>query len=164
MAAATRPGLGVNMVPGWAAPSVRVPTDCMAEVGGVAVLRTWFTQDDANAPGWYRASTDPVIGPALRLLQHNPAHRWTVAGLAAEVGTSRAVLARRFTELVGEPPMTFLTRHRLDLAADLLVEPGTTLGAVAAQVGYSSPYALSAAFKRVRGHTPRQHRQRAAAG
>ncbi len=92
------------------------------------------------------------------MLHINPAHRWTVAELAEEAGMSRATLARRFTEVVGEPPMTFLTNWRLTLAADLLCEPGNTIGSVAHQVGYASPYALSTAFKRVRGISPREHR------
>jgi AraC-like DNA-binding protein len=71
---------------------------------------------------------------------------------------SRAALARRFTELVGEPPMAFLTGWRLTLAADLLREPGATVGSVARKVGYASPFALSTAFKRVRGISPQQHR------
>ncbi|MBA2281189.1 MAG: helix-turn-helix transcriptional regulator, partial [Acidimicrobiia bacterium] len=87
---------------------------------------------------------------------------WTVATLAARVGCSRATLGRRFTELVGEPPMAFLTERRLALAADLLLEPGTTLAAVAQRVGYATPFALSAAFKRVRGHSPRDHQRRTA--
>ena len=124
----------------------------------IAVLRTWFARHEAQAPGWYRAHGDPVVGPALRLLHHNPAHPWTVATLARETGVSRAALARRFTELVGEPPMSFLTGWRLTLAADLLREPGATVGSVARKVGYASPFALSTAFKRVRGISPRQHR------
>jgi AraC-like DNA-binding protein len=124
----------------------------------IAVLRAWFARPESEAPGWYRAQSDPVVGRALRMLQHNPAHPWTVASLANETGMSRAAFARRFTELVGEPPMAFLTSWRLSLAADLLREPGTTIGAVAQQVGYGSPFALSAAFKRVRGVSPQQHR------
>jgi AraC-like DNA-binding protein len=123
----------------------------------IAVLRAWFARPDAEAPAWYRANGDPVVGRALRMLHNNPAHPWTVATLAAEVGVSRAALARRFTELVGEPPMTFLTGWRLALAADLLREPDATVGAVARQVGYGSPFALSTAFKRVRGISPQQH-------
>jgi AraC-like DNA-binding protein len=99
-----------------------------------------------------------VIGRALRLMQHNPAHPWTVAALAGQIGVSRAALARRFTELVGEPPMSYLTGWRLAIAADLLREPEATIDAVARQVGYSSGFALSAAFKRVRGVSPREHR------
>jgi AraC-like DNA-binding protein len=124
----------------------------------IAVLRTWFARQGEGAPAWYRAYADPVVGRALRLLQSHPARPWTVARLAAETGVSRAALARRFTELVGEPPMSFLTSWRLDLAADLLREPDATVGAVARQVGYGSAFALSAAFKRVRGVSPRAHR------
>jgi AraC-like DNA-binding protein len=128
----------------------------------IAVLRAWFARPDADAPGWYRAYSDPVVGKALRLIHDDPARPWTVAELAAEAGVSRAALARRFTELVGEPPMTFLTDWRLSLAADLLLEPDATIGSVAHQVGYSTPYALSTAFKRVRGISPRQYRLAAA--
>ena len=128
----------------------------------IAALRAWFARPEAGAPGWYRAYGDPIVGQALRLLHHNPARQWSVAELARATGVSRAALARRFNELVGEPPMTFLTGWRLAIAADLLREPGTTLGAVAEQVGYGSPFALSTAFKRVRGVSPQEHRAAAA--
>jgi AraC-like DNA-binding protein len=128
----------------------------------IAVLRAWFARPDAGAPAWYRAHADPVVGPALKLIHHSPARPWTVAELADAIGVSRATLARRFHELVGEPPMAFLTGWRIALAADLLREPGATVGSVAAQVGYGSPFALSAAFKRVRGVSPQQHRSRSA--
>jgi AraC-like DNA-binding protein len=126
----------------------------------IAVLRSWFATHEA--PAWYRAMSDPVVGKAMRMLHNNPAHPWTVATLATEVGVSRASLARRFTELVGEPPMAFLTDWRLALAADLLREPDATIGSVARKVGYGSPFALSAAFKRVRGVSPQEHRAGAA--
>jgi AraC-like DNA-binding protein len=124
----------------------------------IAALRAWFDRPDGGAPGWYRAYGDPVVGQALRLLHHEPARPWTVAALARETGVSRAALARRFHELVGEPPMSFLTGWRIALAADLLREPGSTIGSVAHQVGYGSPYALSTAFKRIRGVSPKQYR------
>ena len=124
----------------------------------IATLRAWFAGPEAEAPSWYRAHSDPVVGRALRMLHHHPAHPWTVAGLAKETGVSRAALARRFTELVGEPPMSYLTEWRLALAADLLREPDATVGSVARQVGYGSPFALSTAFKRHRGVRPRVHR------
>jgi AraC-like DNA-binding protein len=124
----------------------------------IAVLRAWFARPDAEAPGWYRAHADPVVGRALRMLHHNPAHPWTVARLADEAGVSRATLARRFQELVGEPPMSFLTGWRIALASDLLREPGTTVGSVAQQVGYGTPFAFSTAFKRIRGISPQQYR------
>jgi AraC-like DNA-binding protein len=129
----------------------------------IAALRAWFARADAGAPGWYRAQGDPVVGSALKLMHNNPAQPWTVASLASAVGVSRAALARRFTALVGEPPMAFLTSWRLSLAADLLREPGATVGSVAPQVGYSSAFALSAAFKRVRGMSPAEHRRSGAA-
>jgi AraC-like DNA-binding protein len=124
----------------------------------IAVLRAWFARPDAAPPAWYLAQGDPVVGRALRMLQNTPAHPWTVASLAREVGVSRATLARRFTDLVGEPPMAFLTGWRLTLAADLLREPNSTVGSVARDVGYGSPFALSAAFKRERGISPNEHR------
>ena len=129
----------------------------------IAVLRAWFARPEAEAPGWYRAHADPVVGPALRLLHNAPEHPWTLAELAAACGASRAALARRFGELVGEPPMAFLTGWRIALAADLLLEPGATVGSVAPQVGYGSPYALSTAFKRVRGISPAEFRATAKA-
>lgn len=129
----------------------------------IAALRAWFARPDAGAPEWYRASSDPVVGHALRLMHHNPAHPWTVATLARATGASRAALARRFTKLVGEPPLSFLTGWRIALAADLLLEPDATVGSVADQVGYGSPFALSTAFKRVRGISPQQHRAAARA-
>jgi AraC-like DNA-binding protein len=121
----------------------------------ISVLRAWFGRPDADVPAWYRANGDPVVGKALRMLHNNPARPWTVAELAARAGVSRAALARRFTDIVGEPPMAYLTGWRLALAADLLRDPAATIGSVARQVGYGSPFALSAAFKRVRGASPR---------
>ena len=126
----------------------------------IAILRAWFDRPEAEPPAWYRAQSDPIVGRALRVMQTNPAHQWTVENLAHEAGVSRAALARRFNELLGEPPMTYLTEWRLSLAADLLREPDATVGSVAQAVGYSSPFALSNAFKRVRGVSPQEHRER----
>jgi len=137
--------------------------DRMLDLVVISFLRTWFARPDAEPPVWYAAQGDPVVGRALRLIQNNPAEPWTIATIASETGVSRAVLARRFNELVGEPPMSFLTGWRLDLAADLLRRDDMTIGAIAQRVGYSSPYALSTAFKRERGISPSQHRDLAAA-
>jgi AraC-like DNA-binding protein len=126
----------------------------------VSALRTWFDAERTRAPRWWTADTDPVIGPALRMVYDDPARAWTVAGLAHEVGISRAGFARRFTETVGEAPMTFITNLRLALAADLLRDDDTTIAAVAREVGYASPFALSTAFKRSFGVSPHQHRRR----
>ena len=140
------------------APGQEAVLDRLLDLLLIAVLRVWFDRPEADAPTWYRAHGDPVVGRALQLLHNNPAHPWTVERLAAECGVSRATLARRFTILVGEGPMTFLTGWRLALAADLLRESDATVTAVARQVGYSTGFALSAAFKRVLGVSPTQLR------
>ncbi|MEU8380539.1 AraC family transcriptional regulator [Streptosporangium sp. NPDC048865] len=150
------PLLGVEIVKDE--PGQEAVLDRLLDLLLIAVLRAWFSRPEAGAPAWYRAHSDPVVGKALRMLHSDPAHPWTVAALAAGAGVSRAALARRFTELVGEPPMTFLTGWRLAMAADLLRESDATVGAVATQVGYGSAFALSAAFKRERGVSPQEHR------
>src|SRR5690606_14134584 len=127
----------------------------------ISCLRTWLSRDDA--PGWYRADADPVVGAALRLIHHDPARAWTVDALAREVGLSRAAFSRLFTALVDESPMAYLTGWRLDLAADLLLQPDATLASVVRAVGYATPFALSAAFKRGRGGSRAAHRARAGA-
>ncbi|MBJ8340226.1 AraC family transcriptional regulator [Antrihabitans sp. YC3-6] len=137
-------------------PAQGVVLDRLLDLLLIAALRAWFAREDA--PAWYHAYADPLIGKALRLMQNNPAHGWTVANLAAEVGASRAALAKRFTELVGESPMAFLTEWRLALAADILRESDATIETVARQVGYGSAFALSTAFKREHGVSPREHR------
>lgn len=131
--------------------------DRLLDVLLIALLRNWFDREE-NAPPWWQAEQDPVVGQALRLIYNNPAHPWTVANLASAVGSSRAAFARRFTDLVGEPPIAFLTGWRLALAADLLRSSGATIAAVAKNVGYSTPFALSSAFKRAYGVSPNAHR------
>jgi AraC-like DNA-binding protein len=139
-------------------PGQGVVLDRLLDLLLVTALRHWFSRREAEAPSWFRAYRDPIVGKAIGMLHHHPAEPWTIASLAAEIGVSRAALARRFTDVIGEPPMTFLTSWRLALAADLLRQPNSTIGAVAREVGYSSPYALSAAFKRVHGISPKDHR------
>ncbi|MFI8165108.1 AraC family transcriptional regulator [Streptomyces sp. NPDC085931] len=141
-------------------PGQEVVLDRLLDLLVITALRAWFARPEAAAPAWYRALADPVVGGVLRLLQDDPAHPWTVAGLAAKAGVSRAALARRFTTLVGEPPMTYLTGWRLALAADRLRESDDTLDAVARRVGYGSAFALSTAFKRVYGVSPAEYRGR----
>ncbi|WP_319429510.1 AraC family transcriptional regulator [Mycobacterium sp. RTGN5] len=126
-------------------------------------LRTWFDQPGA-APPWWTAESDALIGPTLRLMYNHPAHPWTVANLAAAAGISRAAFARRFTALVGEPPIAFLTAWRLALAADQLESSEATIAAVARKVGYSTPFALSTAFKRANGVSPAAYRARRTSG
>jgi AraC-like DNA-binding protein len=140
------------------APGQDAVLDRMLDLILIAVLRWWFTERPEGA-GWFQAYGDPVVGRALRLMQDDPAAPWTVARLGTETGLSRAAFARRFADLVGEPPMSFLTSWRLSLAADLLAEPGATVGAVARKVGYATPFAFSTAFKRFHAVSPQQHRE-----
>lgn len=137
-------------------PGQQVLLDRLLDLALIATLRAWFAQ--AEAPGWYRAHGDPLVGPALRLVHEDPARPWTVASLAAAVGASRAAFARRFSDLVGQPPMAYVTEWRLDLAAEALRGIDATVASVARQVGYANAFAFTVAFKRVRGTTPREHR------
>jgi AraC-like DNA-binding protein len=141
-------------------PGQQAVLDRLLDLLLVTTLRSWFAHSHAQAPTGYRALSDPVIGLALRHIHNDPAHPWTVATLASRVGVSRATLASRFADLVGQPPMAYLTDWRLDLAADLLHEPEVTIESAARQVGYSSASALSTAFKRERGTSPRELRAR----
>lgn len=140
-------------------PGQQVVLDRLADLALVASVRAWFGLPGNAAPAWYGAELDPIVGPALRLLHHGPQQPWTVGSLAAAVHSSRAALARRFTELTGQSPMAYLQGWRLALAADLLRAPQATVSAVAGEVGYSSPFTFSAAFKRVYGVSPSAYRQ-----
>ncbi|WP_256104249.1 AraC family transcriptional regulator [Streptomyces sp. ODS05-4] len=139
-------------------PGQELVLDRVLDLLFVSVLRAWLADPEAGAPAWYRAQSDPTVGPALKLLHENPARAWTVDSLARKIGISRAGLARRFTAVVGEPPMAYLASWRLTLAADLMRDPETTVAAAAHAVGYSSAFALSSAFRRVRGMSPSEYR------
>jgi transcriptional regulator GlxA family with amidase domain len=141
------------------APGQEVVLDRLLDLVLITALRTWLARPEARPPRWYTAQDDPIVGTALTCIHARPDQPWTVASLAFEARCSRAAMARRFTELVGVPPMTYLTEWRLSCAADLLTRSDATLESIARAVGYSSPFALSAAFKRVRGITPREHRR-----
>ncbi|MFB7462762.1 AraC family transcriptional regulator [Streptomyces sp. NPDC056224] len=127
----------------------------------VYMVRSWMAEGRTGA--WPAVLGDPVTAAALRALHSDPAAPWTNQSLAAEAGVSRPTLARRFTALVGRPPMAYLTWWRLNLAATLLRDTGDPLSAVARKVGYGTPYALSHAFSREFGITPGRYRARAAA-
>ncbi|MEO3784424.1 AraC family transcriptional regulator [Actinocorallia sp. B10E7] len=125
----------------------------------VCTLRDWFDRPDTVSPPWYRALADDVVGPALRALHEEPERRWTLAALAREAGVSRTRLATRFTEVMGEPPLAYLTGWRMALAADLLAESTTTVAAVARRVGYADAFGFSTAFKRLHGTNPSDYRR-----
>lgn len=153
------PLLGEEMVkdePGQAA-----VLDRLLDLLLTAVLKAWFGKRDTTSPEWWRYQGDRIVERALRLMHDRPHSPWTLDSLASEAGASRASLSRRFQELVGEPPMTFLKNWRMALAADLLCRPNETVSTVAEKVGYATPFAFSAAFKRVRGLSPQEHRKSA---
>jgi AraC-like DNA-binding protein len=126
----------------------------------VYMVRSWMA--DATCGTWPGALGDPVTAAALRAVHSDPAAPWTTDRLAAAAGVSRPTLSRRFTTLVGRPPMAYLTWWRLILAAGLLRDTPSTLAAIAGRVGYGSPYALSHAFEREFGTTPGRYRVEAA--
>jgi AraC-like DNA-binding protein len=119
------------------------------------ILRAWFDERATTTEtGWAAALRDPAITAALHAIHRDPAHPWTVASLAARAGLSRAAFARRFTEKVGRPPLTYLTWWRLTLAAQLLRDTDAPLRLVAGRSGYSSEFAFAKAFKRHHGSAP----------
>jgi AraC-like DNA-binding protein len=141
-------------------PGQQVVLDRLLDWLLVCTMREWFDRPGGKPPAWWTAQRDPVAGDALRLLHAEPSAPWTVSSLADRIGVSRSTLAKRFADLVGEPPLTYLTRWRMTLAADLLVEQkAATVADVARAVGYSDPFGFSAAFKRVRGVNPSTFRR-----
>ncbi|GAA1144015.1 AraC family transcriptional regulator [Kribbella jejuensis] len=118
----------------------------------VLALRAWCAETEL--PSWYQALSVPGIGDALRVMHEDPAHHWTVAELAAKVGLARATFAARFTKLVGQPPLTYLTGWRMTVAADRLRDTTDPVATIARQVGYEDPFAFSVAFKRIYKQSP----------
>ncbi|MFD0689223.1 AraC family transcriptional regulator [Actinomadura fibrosa] len=122
----------------------------------IYILRAWY---DGDSTGWIAATADQAIGHVLHQMHTRPADPWTVDRLADEVGLARATFIRRFTRLVGEPPLTYLTRWRMITAARLLRRDRAPLAAVARQVGYRSEFAFAKAFKREYGIAPGTYRR-----
>jgi AraC-like DNA-binding protein len=120
----------------------------------IQAIRAWMENDPAAQRGWLRALQDPQIGRAISHIHRDPARNWTVASLARELTMSRSAFAARFTELVGEPVMTYVARWRMHVAVATLKEEGATVGQLAHQLGYRSEAAFSRAFKRVIGVSP----------
>jgi len=112
-----------------------------------------------NEVGWLAAVKDPTVGKALELMHADLAHPWSVEGLGRSVGLSRSALAERFRHLLGEPLMRYLTRWRLQWAAQLLRDSDRGLADIASQVGYESEFAFNRAFKRFAGEPPASWRR-----
>ena len=156
----------------WRSPLVPLLLDEMAgeEVGQASLLdrlldalvvsavRQWALSRGDAAPAWLDASSDPAVAAALRLVHDRPGEPWSLVALARAVGVSRAALAKRFRDRVGESPMAYLTGWRMALAADRLRASSDTVARVAAEVGYPSPFSFSNAFKRVYGVSPTAYR------
>jgi AraC-like DNA-binding protein len=124
----------------------------------VLLLRAWMESQPMEKGGWFGALRDKGVAQALRRIHEQPSAPWTIAVLADAAGQSRATFARRFTELVGEPPLSYVTRWRLTLAAKALRETNRTVGEIGYTVGYESAPSFSQAFKRLTGQSPGRYR------
>jgi AraC-like DNA-binding protein len=126
----------------------------LADILVIQAIRSWIESDPSAQTGWLGALQDPQIGRAIMLVHRDPARAWSVAALASEVAMSRSAFAARFTELVGESPMQYVTRWRMHVAVASLREDGARLGEIARRLGYQSEAAFSRAFKRFIGVSP----------
>jgi len=142
-------------------PGTVTVTARLVDVLFIHIVRGWLEQQPEGSAGWLGAVRDPQVGRALALMHGEPRRDWTVESLAAEVACSRATFARRFRELVGEPPLVYLTRLRMDVAARLLRDGELPLAAIAERVGYASEFAFNRTFHRVRGVPPGRYREQA---
>ncbi len=133
----------------------------LADILVIQAIRSWMAEDPTAQTGWLGALHDKQIGHALLLIQRDPAQAWTVASLADAVAMSRSAFAARFKELVGESPMQYVTRWRMNVALSLLKEEYVPLGELADRLGYQSEAAFSRAFKRFIGISPGAARRRA---
>jgi AraC-like DNA-binding protein len=138
-------------------PGQQAALDRWLDLAMVMSLRSWFDTDE-HSPGWHAALSDPVVGPVLKAMHDRPGDDWDLARLARIGAASRTSFTARFTDLVGEPPMTYLTGIRLDIATDRLRTSEATVTQIAREVGYGSPFALSHALKRRTGRRPSELR------
>ena len=130
----------------------------LSELMFIEVLRRYLRENEAIESGWLGGLRDPVAGPALARLHRDPAAGWTLQALADEIGASRSTLAERFSATVGIPPMQYLARWRMQVAANLLLDRSAKIYRVAREVGYDSEAAFSRAFKRIVGVPPARWR------
>jgi AraC-like DNA-binding protein len=126
----------------------------LADILVIHAIRFWITHSNSAQTGWLGALRDPQIGSVVSKIHRRPAHRWTLESLAAEASMSRSAFAARFTELVGESAMHYVTRWRMNAARSRLAESGVTVAELANSFGYESEAAFSRAFKRHLGVSP----------
>ena len=127
----------------------------------VETLRRYVVQLPERQTGWLAGARDPEVGKVLALMHRRPAAPWTIAELANEAGLSRSVLAERFRQYLGEPPVAYLTRWRLQLGAQMLCSTSYSVAQIASEVGYDSEPAFNRAFKRQFGNPPARYRNEA---
>ena len=132
----------------------------LGEVMFSDLVRRYVESLPEDSRGWLGGLRDRHVGRALKLLHTEPARGWTLEELAKQCGQSRSTFAERFTEFVGTPPMQYLQRWRLQMAASKLLDGATSIAVVAAQTGYESEAAFSRAFKRVLGEPPAEWRDK----
>jgi len=132
----------------------------LSEVLFVETLRSYIAQLPPEKTGWLAGARDPEVGKTLALMHRNPDRPWTVADLAREAGLSRSVLAERFRHYLGETPIAYLTRWRLQLGAQMLGSTNYSVAQIAAEVGYESEAAFNRAFKRDFSLPPARFRAR----
>lgn len=130
----------------------------LSELLFVEAIRLYLETLPPAQTGWLAGLGDGVVGHALAALHARPSDQWTVEQLARLVGVSRSVLAERFTQIVGHPPMQYLALWRMQMASRLLLD-GEHVGAVASAVGYESEAAFSRAFKKLVGESPASWRR-----
>jgi AraC-like DNA-binding protein len=130
----------------------------LSEALFVDTLRRYVAGLPEQERGWLAGARDPIVGKSLGLLHSRIAHPWTIADLADEVGISRSALVERFTRYLSEPPMTYLTRWRLQLAARSLMRTSRGVADIGTDIGYESEAAFSRAFKREFGQPPGRYR------
>ena len=126
----------------------------LSDILVIQAIRSWIADDPAGQTGWLGALQDPRIGRTMSLVHRDPAQPWSVASLARETAMSRSAFAARFTELVGEPVMAYVTRWRMQVALDWLRTDDVPVAVLAARLGYASEAAFSRAFKRAVGISP----------
>lgn len=138
-------------------PGRQLAVESLLDLLLITVLRAWHERHPDET--WAVALTDPAIADVLQVIHADPQHQWTVEALATKVGMSRATFSKRFTRLVGRPPLEYLTWWRMTLAARLLQDGDRVLADIAGQVGYGSPYAFANTFKRHHGVPPGRYRR-----
>lgn len=140
-------------------PGSRIVINHLSQILFIQAVRAYVRTIPAGDGNWLQAILDPEIGPALGSIHHHPEVNWTVASLAETVAMSRSAFAARFMQLVGEPPLQYLTRRRMDRAMEMLRETRQAIKEIAQQVGYESEAAFSKAFRRMHGLAPGAYRK-----